>query len=274
MLIPEVGDAQVSLLAVAQVRLGDKDVAHGEHTQATNLLGAVKDDRWEPAGHLTVQPNLDTLQESKAAQCPVDNVILTQNSALRGPKSQQSGTATHCTGSKLGEKQQMASWQGQCRAYMDAYCLDLVLTLDQQVQQLLGVHSSLPVVGHQPNQGCVPLVGNLGESGAATAHQDLPDTVFKLLESLIIHPQESLQAVCIEHSADKAALQLANCRILISKKINYHEVVYCTHGGCKPDGEAAANKIQQRQRTALSATRRCTHQGPAGEYVPVQCAPL
>lgn len=68
---PEVGDAKVSLLAVAQVRLGDEDVAHGEHTQTSNLLGAVEDDRWEPTGHLTVQPNLDTLQPSKAGQCPL-----------------------------------------------------------------------------------------------------------------------------------------------------------------------------------------------------------
>lgn len=57
------GDAQVSLLAVAQVRLWDEDVAHGQHTQPTNLLGAVEDDRWEPARHLTVQPDLDTLQQ-------------------------------------------------------------------------------------------------------------------------------------------------------------------------------------------------------------------
>ena len=72
--------------------------------------------------------------------------------------------------------------------------LDLVFTLDQQVQQLLGVDSGLPVVGHQPDEGCVPLVGNLGEGGAATAHQHLPDAVLKLLEGLIIHPQEGLQA--------------------------------------------------------------------------------
>ena len=36
---PEVGDAQVGLLAVAQVRLGYQDVAHGQHAQAANLLG-------------------------------------------------------------------------------------------------------------------------------------------------------------------------------------------------------------------------------------------
>lgn len=66
--IPEVGDTQVSLLAVAQVRLGNEDVPHGQHAQASNLLGTVEDDRREPAGHLTVQPNLDTLQSTKSTQ--------------------------------------------------------------------------------------------------------------------------------------------------------------------------------------------------------------
>ena len=59
---PEVGDAQVRLLAVAQVGLRDEDVPHGQHAQATDLLGRVEDDRREARGHLTVQPNLDTLQ--------------------------------------------------------------------------------------------------------------------------------------------------------------------------------------------------------------------
>ena len=62
--LPEMGDAQISLLAVAQVRLGDEDVSHGQHTQPTNLLGTVEDDRREPTGHLTVQTNLDTLHHN------------------------------------------------------------------------------------------------------------------------------------------------------------------------------------------------------------------
>lgn len=88
-----------------------------------------------------------------------------------------------------------------------SYRLDLVFTLNQQVQQLLGVHRGLPVVGHQPNQGCVPLVGNLGEGGAATAHQHLPDAVLKGLEGLIIHPQESLQAAGLESPVSATTVQ-------------------------------------------------------------------
>ena len=82
---------------------------------------------------------------------------------------------------------------------MLTYRLNLVFTLDQQVQQFLGVNSGLPVVGHQTNEGCVPLVGNLGEGGAATAHQHLPDAVLEGLEGLIIHPQEGLQAAGMNH---------------------------------------------------------------------------
>lgn len=39
--------------------------------------------------------------------------------------------------------------------------LDLVLALDQQVQQLLGVDHSLAEVGHETDQSRVPLVHNL-----------------------------------------------------------------------------------------------------------------
>lgn len=40
-------------------------------------------------------------------------------------------------------------------------CLDLVLALHKQVQELLGVHHSLTEVRHQTNQSCVPFVHNL-----------------------------------------------------------------------------------------------------------------
>ena len=40
-------------------------------------------------------------------------------------------------------------------------CLDLVLALDEQVQQLLRVHHRLAEVRHQTDQSCIPLVHNL-----------------------------------------------------------------------------------------------------------------
>ena len=39
--------------------------------------------------------------------------------------------------------------------------LDLVLALDEQIEQLLGVHHRLPEVRHQANQSRVPLVDDL-----------------------------------------------------------------------------------------------------------------
>mmetsp|Transcript_13991 Transcript_13991/g.37789 ORF Transcript_13991/g.37789 Transcript_13991/m.37789 type:complete len:271 (+) Transcript_13991:2902-3714(+) len=132
----EVGDPQVSLLAVAQIRLGDEDVSHGEHAQATDLLGGVKDYRGETGRHLGVQANLDA-------------------------------------------------------------SLDLILALDQQVKQLLGVHHRLAVVCHETDEGCVPFVGHLGEGSTAAAHEHLADAVLKALERLIIHAQEGLRCALL-----------------------------------------------------------------------------
>lgn len=39
--------------------------------------------------------------------------------------------------------------------------LNLVLALDEEIQQLLGVDHRLSVVGHQTDQGSVPFVDNL-----------------------------------------------------------------------------------------------------------------
>jgi len=46
--------------------------------------------------------------------------------------------------------------------------LDLVLALDQQVQQLLGVDHRLPEVRHQADQCGVPFVNNLKHGGGDT----------------------------------------------------------------------------------------------------------
>lgn len=42
-------------------------------------------------------------------------------------------------------------------------CLDLVLTLDQQIQKLLSVDHCFTEVRHQAYQSCVPFVHNLEE---------------------------------------------------------------------------------------------------------------
>ena len=75
----------------------------------------------------------------------------------------------------------------------------LVLTLDQQVQQLLCVNYSLSKVGHEPNEGCVPLVDDLGEGGGARGHQDLTHTVMEPRQALFVHSQETLCSPLLGH---------------------------------------------------------------------------
>jgi hypothetical protein len=70
--------------------------------------------------------------------------------------------------------------------------LNLILTFDEEVEHLLGVHSRFTEVGHQTNEGSVPLVCNLGEGSGATGHKNLSDTILKLLQALFIDLDESL----------------------------------------------------------------------------------
>ncbi len=57
---PEVSDASICLLGPSQVGLRDEHVAHRQHPKSSQFLGGVEHHRWEPAGHLGVQTNLDT----------------------------------------------------------------------------------------------------------------------------------------------------------------------------------------------------------------------
>lgn len=50
----EVRDASVCLLGHTQIALGYEDVAHGEHAEATQLLGTEEHHGREPAWHLGV----------------------------------------------------------------------------------------------------------------------------------------------------------------------------------------------------------------------------
>ena len=96
----EMCDADVGLFGPAQIRLRDQHVTHGQHAEASELLGCVEHDRREATRHLGVETDLDTR-------------------------------------------------------------LDLVLALDEQIEQLLGVDDCLAEVRHQANQSRVPLVHNL-----------------------------------------------------------------------------------------------------------------
>lgn len=39
--------------------------------------------------------------------------------------------------------------------------LDFILTLHQQIKQLLSIYNSFPEISHQANQSCVPFIDNL-----------------------------------------------------------------------------------------------------------------
>ena len=55
----EMRDADVGLLRPPQVALRNQHVAHGKHSQATQFLRRVEDDRREPRRHLEVEADLD-----------------------------------------------------------------------------------------------------------------------------------------------------------------------------------------------------------------------
>lgn len=54
------------------------------------------------------------------------------------------------------------------------------------------MHNTFSVIGHEANESSIPLVGYFGESGTATSHQNLSDSVLELLHSLIIYLQKGL----------------------------------------------------------------------------------
>ena len=71
--------------------------------------------------------------------------------------------------------------------------LDLVLTLDEEVEQLLRVDDRLAEVRHQTDQRRVPLVDDLGERRRAGRHEDLADAVVELGHRLVVDAQEALR---------------------------------------------------------------------------------
>ena len=51
----------------------------------------------------------------------------------------------------------------------------------------------IPVISHQSDQGGVPFVDDLRESGRAGGHQNLTNSVVELRHRLFIHFQEALR---------------------------------------------------------------------------------
>jgi len=61
--------------------------------------------------------------------------------------------------------------------------LNFIFRLDQCVEKFIGMDYGLTIIGHQANEGCVPLVHDLGEGSGAGAHENLTDTVVELLDT-------------------------------------------------------------------------------------------
>ena len=124
-------NSYICLLGPAKIRLGNQNMAHGQHSQSAQLFGGVEDDGRETRGHFRIQADLDTR-------------------------------------------------------------LDLVLALDEQIEQLLGVDDRLAEVGHETDEGRVPFVDDLGEGGRSRRHEDLADAVVELLHRFVVDAEETL----------------------------------------------------------------------------------
>lgn len=147
-------DPRVGLLGPAQVRLWNQHVTHGQHAQATQLLGRIKHHGREPGGHLGVESNLNT-------------------------------------------------------------CLDLVLALYQQIQQLLGIDYSLSVIRHQTNESGIPLVHDLSKGGGSRGHQDLTHSVVVPTQRLIVHTEEALGRPLLCHLVLQVPYSVAVSKLLV-----------------------------------------------------------
>ena len=66
---------------------------------------------------------------------------------------------------------------------------NLRLALNQKVEQLLRVDHGLAEVGHETNEGRVPLVNDFGESCLTRGHQDHSAPVVKFGDCVIVNPE-------------------------------------------------------------------------------------
>ncbi|CAN8015573.1 unnamed protein product, partial [Ixodes persulcatus] len=130
--------------------------------------------------------------------------------------------------------------------------LDLVLTLHQQVQQLLGVHHRFAEVCHQPDQGRVPLVHNLHRGREElvsiwTGHEDLPDPVVEPLHGLIVHPEETLGSPLFGNEAPYLVLQVPDA-VLVAE-------LFVGHAALGQDAALKAPHVEEQVGVVLAVHR-------------------
>mmetsp|Transcript_889 Transcript_889/g.2133 ORF Transcript_889/g.2133 Transcript_889/m.2133 type:complete len:481 (-) Transcript_889:3567-5009(-) len=122
--------------------------------------------------------------------------------------------------------------------------LHLVLTLDEQVQESIGVDDRLAEVGHHANEVCVPLVGNLREGRGTGGHEDCSAPVLELLLGLIVNLQERLSG----HFLGRVVLQLPNALALGELLLE------CADLG--QDAHLKAAHVEEHVRVVLGVDRR------------------
>jgi hypothetical protein len=62
-----------------------------------------------------------------------------------------------------------SAWHFRIQSHLNS-SLDLVLTLNQQIKELVCVDGGLSVISHQTYQGGVPLIGDFSKGSAPTGH--------------------------------------------------------------------------------------------------------
>ena len=152
-----------------------------------------------------------------------------------------------------------AAWHLTVQTDFDT-SLNLVLVLHEEIQQLLSIQNRLAIIGHEADQSCVPLVGNLCEGCGTTAHQDLPDPVVESLYCLLCYPQMGL---CC-HFLGRLILKIPNA-VLVGSCWRGRPCDYasprCSHGF-----DADFESIHVEQKVRVVGTIHA-HKG----FIPVQC---
>lgn len=84
-----------------------------------------------------------------------------------------------------------SSWHFRVQTNFNS-CLNLVLTFYKNVKKFFSMNNSFSIIGHETNQGCIPLICNFCKGCWTTCHENLSDSVFKSFDTFFIYSQISL----------------------------------------------------------------------------------
>jgi len=103
--------------------------------------------------------------------------------------------AQHSQSTQLLRAEKYYWWESTGHFAVEAHFdsgLNFVLHFNQQVKKSLSVDYRFSEVGHQPNQSCVPLVGNFSKSSGARSHQYLSTSIFELFNCVLLYLNKRL----------------------------------------------------------------------------------